>query len=521
MGGHRRVRTGFPAAQREPIDFQHIAGQSGCIRRALAAAKVALAHDASASPTLADLAAAAGVSPRTLQRRFAEVLGTAPWVVVQRLRLDLARQTLRSGEAPSVLDVALRHGFAHPGRFAMTYAAAFGEAPSATLRASRCGPRALPGASPAATSLLLRPLVPATPADAALARLATDDLEAALVRAPGFVLLSPEASAPLRPRTMLQLAGRVEANCALLSIVRLPTGVVVGRIHEPLRRRAGLAWAERALSALRVALTADQAHRAGSAPRQHADVDGLVARARPAALSQEPEMVGMALDLLGEALHRDAAHPQALALAAWSQALGANHCFTHDPEGDRDRALVQSARALALMPDDPEVLSLVAGSLSLCRRLDDAEGLVARSLALDPGQPEALRRLGFILNFRGDGRRAAAAFRRALCLYPAGNDGTIALVGLGIARFIEGDYAGSARTLTRALDRQPARAWPHRFLTAAAMHAGAQEEARRSLASLRRSFPDLTVGCCARSIALHPAAQQRVLDGLARAGLPR
>jgi tetratricopeptide (TPR) repeat protein len=229
----------------------------------------------------------------------------------------------------------------------------------------------------------------------------------------------------------------------------------------------------------------------------------------------------MALDLLGEALHRNPVHPRALALAGWSRALGANHCFTRDADGERDRAMAHCTQALALAPDDPEVLTLVAGALSLTRRLDEAEALVARSLALDPCQPEALRRLGFLQNFRGDGRRAAVAFRRALSLYPTGNDGTMALIGLGIANFILGDYARSARALVRALDQQPARAWPHRFLTAAAVHAGAHEEARRSLASLRRSFPDLTVGWCAQSVALHPQAKERVLDGLARAGLPR
>jgi tetratricopeptide (TPR) repeat protein len=232
-------------------------------------------------------------------------------------------------------------------------------------------------------------------------------------------------------------------------------------------------------------------------------------------------MVGMALDLLGEALHRDPSHPQALALAAWGQALGANHCFTRDPAGERDRALVQCWRALALAPDDPEVLTLAAGALSLTCCLEKAEGLVTRSLALDPCQPEALRRLGFIQNFRGDGRRAVAAFRRALSLYPNGDDGTMSLIGLGVANFILGNYARSARILTRALGQQPARAWPHRFLTAAAMHAGAHEEARRSLALLRRSFPDLTVDWCAQSVALHAAAKERVLDGLARAGLPQ
>jgi tetratricopeptide (TPR) repeat protein len=138
-----------------------------------------------------------------------------------------------------------------------------------------------------------------------------------------------------------------------------------------------------------------------------------------------------------------------------------------------------------------------------------------------PAQSEALRRLGFIQNFRGDGRRAATAFRRALNAYPAGHDGAMALVGLGIARFILGDYARAARTLTRGLELQPSLVWAHRFLTAAAMQAGSQEEARRSLATLRYSFPDLTLDGFARSNALHAETKELVLDGLARAGLPK
>ena len=112
-------------------------------------------------------------------------------------------------------------------------------------------------------------------------------------------------------------------------------------------------------------------------------------------------------------------------------------------------------------------------------------------------------------------------FRRLLRGWPTGNDANMGLIQLGVANFLLGDYARSARALSRALDQQPSRAWPHRFLTAAATHAGAHEEARRSLASLRRSFPDLTVDWCARSEALHPEARDRVLEGLARAGLPR
>jgi hypothetical protein len=97
----------------------------------------------------------------------------------------------------------------------------------------------------------------------------------------------------------------------------------------------------------------------------------------------------------------------------------------------------------------------------------------------------------------------------------------MSLIGLGVANFICGDYGRSARALARALEEQPSRAWPHHFLTAAAMHAGAHDEARRSLASLRRHFPDLTGKLVCAFGRLHADARGRVLEGLARAGLPR
>lgn len=304
-----------------------------------------------------------------------------------------------------------------------------------------------------ATPILLRALAPAAPRDAARARRATDDLAIALCRARDLVLLSPEPGAPPDPRRTLRLEGRVEADCVVLSLVQPARGVVLQTLRESLVPRAGRGWADRVAGALSAAIAAGHLEQARRTPWRRADAESLVARARPAALTQEPALIGVALDMLEEALHRDPTQARAHALSGWCRAVGANHCFTRDAAGERGRASEHCRRALALAPDDPEVLTLAAGVMSLTRRIDEAEGLVTRSLALDPNQPEALRRLGFLQNFRGNGR-LTAAFRRALGAYPDGNDGAMSLIGLGIANFILADYPRSARALARALDRQ-------------------------------------------------------------------
>ena len=83
---------------------------------------------------MAEIAAAAGCSLRTLDAGFARYRGATPLAVLRALRLDRAREALqRNGEVP-IGDVAWRFGFTNAGRFAAAYARRFGEHPSDTVR---------------------------------------------------------------------------------------------------------------------------------------------------------------------------------------------------------------------------------------------------------------------------------------------------------------------------------------------------------------------------------------------------
>lgn len=86
---------------------------------------------------LAEIAAAAGMSPRGLQAAFRRQLGTTPSAYLREARLDAAhRELLRTDptSGATVARTALRWGFAHPGRFAAAYRERFGEPPATTLR---------------------------------------------------------------------------------------------------------------------------------------------------------------------------------------------------------------------------------------------------------------------------------------------------------------------------------------------------------------------------------------------------
>ncbi len=84
---------------------------------------------------IADLAAAAGVSPRTLQYGFRERFGVGPLTYLKQYRLRKIHDTLRCASPASctVGDVAARWGFYHGSAFAHSYRKLFGELPSQTL----------------------------------------------------------------------------------------------------------------------------------------------------------------------------------------------------------------------------------------------------------------------------------------------------------------------------------------------------------------------------------------------------
>jgi len=86
-----------------------------------------------------DLCDAAGVSERTLDYAFREILGTTPMAYLIRLRLHRARRALRAARRGSttVSAAALDAGFWHFGEFSRAYRQCFGELPSETLRRRR------------------------------------------------------------------------------------------------------------------------------------------------------------------------------------------------------------------------------------------------------------------------------------------------------------------------------------------------------------------------------------------------
>ncbi len=106
---------------------------SAAVRRAAAFIE---AH-ADQPVTLADIAAAAGVTGRALQSTFRRYYDTTPVGYLRQARLERAYTELRDADPAAgvtVATVARRWGWASPSQFTAAYQRRFGETPGRTLR---------------------------------------------------------------------------------------------------------------------------------------------------------------------------------------------------------------------------------------------------------------------------------------------------------------------------------------------------------------------------------------------------
>ena len=70
------------------------------------------------------------------------------------------------------------------------------------------------------------------------------------------------------------------------------------------------------------------------------------------------------------------------------------------------------------------------------------------------------------------------------------------------------------------LSQQPLAVWGLRQLVAALVHAGREEEARRALDKLMRSYPGLTIGKVRDALPFGRGTNARLIGSLQKVGVP-
>jgi adenylate cyclase len=247
----------------------------------------------------------------------------------------------------------------------------------------------------------------------------------------------------------------------------------------------------------------------------------LTWQAAPQAFAIAPQECNEALEILATARRLAPGYGLPVALAAWCWGQRAAHGFSATPQQDRDHALQLVEQARELSQNDALALTLASGALTLAHRLDEADRLLEQVLALDPWLPYAWVRRGWASVYMGDPDGGFRELRLALQLAPLGPMRNIACIGMGCAHFASGRYEQAARWVRTGTDALPGASWAERVAVAAAVHAGARDEARRMARRLMKKDPDLTVAKARNAWPFPPAFMAQLGDGLAAAGVPR
>jgi AraC-like DNA-binding protein/tetratricopeptide (TPR) repeat protein len=493
------------------------------VRRALDAMRANAGHDWS----LADLADISGVSGRTLQRQFRSFLGKTPQAALRDIRFERARRELLHGLPDSkVTDVAQDCGLQHCGRFSVEYRRRYGETPSRTKRRQAVFIGALtsmPSLFVSARDRLMVTLGPIEtgPETREIARHVAEELAIAFMRAGVHVTSSPGSAS-------YHLAGAIRGSGRqtrlTLRLIEAGTGRHLAAYHSDgaLDDSSGPRdyLATRIAAALQPCLRLAETERAQRKPDIDLSPQDLTLRAMPHVLSLDADGNARAIEFLERAIDRDPKHALATALAAWAYVQRVVYHFAASPNEDRTRS-AELARKAQSLAGDATALAVLGNALTLLHDLEAAGRVTRQALAMDGGSAWAWGRGGWIDTYNGDTESAIERFKIALDLAPTDSLAFNNLVGMGCAHFGAGRYAEAAHWQQRALTEHPSAIWIHRTMCPAYVLVGAESEACRSVAALRKQYPELTMSEVQQGFPPMPQAyRDLVFDALHTVGLP-
>lgn len=228
--------------------------------------------------------------------------------------------------------------------------------------------------------------------------------------------------------------------------------------------------------------------------------------------------------------------PSARDLGAWELVAQARTHFWRLTRPDSEKAIGVLTRAVEAYPE----YAPARGLLGFCLVFAAHMGWIDRDQGLLPGRQHTIRAIAALrqavhLNpnsaaahshlsrafaFAGRHREAIEHGEEAIRLSPLDPDMALFLGGFAIAHYAAGRYAEAARYATEAARLRPGFQGVQRMRCASLAQAGQVDEARSSLATLRREHPELSMDWIRANTPFQTAElMERYLEGMRKAGL--
>ena len=232
-----------------------------------------------------------------------------------------------------------------------------------------------------------------------------------------------------------------------------------------------------------------------------------------------PDSIGQARILHRRALEVDpnfAAPYAGLTFVSLSEYINA---WTEHPESSLEEAEGWARRAIELDDREPAGYAAMGNVLVWQRRHDEALTELAHTVELDPNYAQGHAMIGMVLTYAGRAAEAVDHFATAMRLDP--HYPNVLLHLLSQAHFSLGQYDTAIGHLLYRIARNPNTDASRMYLAACYGHLGRLDEARAAWAALLEVNADFSLAQRARVLPYkNPADFQRIVDGLAKAGLP-
>lgn len=243
------------------------------------------------------------------------------------------------------------------------------------------------------------------------------------------------------------------------------------------------------------------------------DAYDCVLHARRFTTSLSEEMHAKARDLLEKAIKLDPQYAEAHALLA--NVYLAEHRFEANPRPDPvGRALAMAETATRLDPQNAYAHCWLAIVHFFRGENEQFEAEAGRALALNPNDPEILADIGHYLAFMGAFERGTELTRRAQKLNPL-HPGWY-YFSFARYHYNQGQYADMLADVERI--SMPHFYWTH-LLKAAALGQMGRSEAGASLAEIFKLKPDFSAPKELKKWNVAPPDREHILEGLRKAGL--